>query len=1030
MQITLKKSNLLAASFISIGAMIAPVCASAALPGVMRAEQAEQVTAAKGIISGTVRDAGGETIIGASVMIKGTTIGAITDIDGHFSFESASGEVTLEVTYIGYKTMTLRVKANQPATITMEEDSKVLDEVVVVGYGTQKRVTMSSAVATVKGDNIKAPVANISNQLGGQIPGVITRQTSGEPGKDAASVLLRGTTPLVLVDGVEQPWEKINQADIESISVLKDAAAVAPYGLKGANGVMLITTKRGHQGKPTLSYDGSVGLQTPMNTPDFLDSYNALSLYNEALKMDGREAEMLDEATLQKYREGSDRYPNTDWMGDYMKTSVTTRHNITLSGGSELISAYISLGYLNQGSMMGKGTGYDRYNLRSNVDIHPTKTTDVGVNINLAYDQKKSHLYDGKKMMEDLYRMCTPMIPNKVGGLPAMQGGGSSMYMGVHGGADNSDRNNFQNISMTVNQRLPFLKGLSVKGLFDYDRQIFDGKSWSYPFTAYAYNADGEIEAQQGGNVAPELNLANRQWTNYTLQAHLNYENTFGKHSIGALAVYERRWGGKTELNAGRKRYEFMIPELNMGNVNKEYQSNSGTSTNYAQQGVVLRLNYNYAERYMLELAGRYDQTYKYAPGKRSAFFPSVSVGWRLSEEPFLKGKFSFLDNLKLRASYGKSGNPVGDDFAYVSNYTIGSGAVFGRDPVQMQGLSEGAEPNVNQTWETVWKANLGLDINLWNGLLVGEFDVYRDKRNDKMLSPNAVVSSEYGIGLAKENAGKEERYGVDIALSNNIKFKCGLLMQNSFSFGFTRNKQIEIREAAGSKNNPRKRQTGGKSGRSWGYQAAGLFRDQEDIDNWAYQENVLPGDIKYEDINGDGKIDSEDEVVIGNNQTPEIMWGYNLRLAYKNFDLAMFLIGTGGSDYYMGDSGDRNVRYPFRDSVHPRKEHLDSWTESNPNPGAKFPRLSATIRNQNYVKSSFWMVNSGFVKLKSVQMGYTFEPKLIARLGMQNLRVYADFYNLWTIFSKMSKDFDSENQAFNSYPQQIVSSFGVNITF
>ena len=892
-------------------------------------------------------------------------------------------------------------------------------------------MTMSSAVATVQGDKIKAPVANVSNQLGGQIPGIITRQTSGEPGKDAATVLLRGNKPLVLVDGIERPWEKVNQADIESISVLKDAAAVAPYGLKGANGVILINTKRGKEGKVTLTYDGSVGFQTPMNTPDFLNAYDALTLYNEALRMDGRDKEVYGDDLLQKYKDGTDdRYKNTDWMDEYMKTTTTTRHNVSLSGGNKFINAFASFGYMYQGSMMGKDTGYDRFNLRSNVDFHPIDITKVSVDINLAYDTKKSHYYDGKKMMEDLYRLCAPTVPNMVGGKPAMQGGGSSMYMGVHDGADKTYNNNFQNITVSLDQQLPFLKGLSAKALFSYDRQIYDAKEWQYPFTAYAYNDAGEIEEQQGGEAKPSLNITNKQWTYYTIQAHLNYERRFGKHEVGVLGVFERRWGNTVETKAGRKNYDFMIPELNMGSPVAEFISNSGTTTRFGQQGYVMRLNYNYAQKYMLELAGRYDQTYQYAPDRRSAFFPSVSLGWRLSEESFIKDNFSFINNLKLRASYGKSGNPVGDAFSYLSQYKIENGAVFGKNPTQLQSLVEGAEPNIFLTWETVWKANIGLDINFWNDLLIAEFDVYRDKRTDKILSPNAIVSSEYGIGLAKENAGEDERYGFDAALSSHYTFNCGLKMSNSVSFGFTRDKQIEIREAPGTKNNPRKRKTGQPSGRTWGYKAAGLFKDQADIDNWAYQKGVLPGDIKYVDINGDGKIDSEDQVIIGFNETPEVMWGYNLRLEYKNFDFSMFIQGAGGSDYYLGSNGDRNVRYPFKDAIHPRREHLDSWTEANPNPNAKYPRLSASIRNQNYETSSYWMVNTAYVKLKSLQIGYTFKPQLLKKAKMQSLRLYADFYNLWTIYSKMPDDFDVENQAFNSYPQQIISSFGVSVTF
>lgn len=1026
------RKTVLTVAFLSMGLIGSFGAYAEEAKGLSKSETAVQVVHQSQTISGKVVDINGDPVIGATVKVKGGSQGTISDIDGNFRLSvNSNNNVEIEVSFVGYKTQTLSVVPGTSITVTLSEDSELLDEVVVVGYGTQKRMTMSSAVATVQGEKIKAPVANVSNQLGGKIPGIITRQSSGEPGKDAATVLLRGNKPLVLVDGVERPWEKVNQADIESISVLKDAAAVAPYGLKGANGVILINTKRGKEGKISLTYDGSVGIQKPVNIPDFLNAYDALSLYNEALRMDGRDNEVYSDELLEKYRTGTDdRYKNTDWMDEYMKNTVTTRHNVSLSGGNKYITAFASFGYMYQGDMMDSDLGYDRYNLRSNVDFHPIDITRVSVDINLTYDTQRKHYYDGNKMMEDLYRLCAPTVPNMVGGKPAMQGGGSSMYMGVHDGGDKRYQDNFQNITLTLDQQLPFLKGLSVKGLFSYDRQINDSKEWVYPFTAYAYNEAGEIEEQQGGEAKPSLNIRNKQWTYYTIQASVNYERIFGKHEVGLLGVYERRWGGDFETKAGRKNYDFWIPELNMGSPVAEYISNSGTSSRFANQGYVMRLNYNYAQKYMLELAGRYDQTYQYAPDQRSAFFPSVSVGWRISEESFIKDNLPFINNLKLRASYGKSGNPVGSAFAYLAQYNIGNGAVFGKDPIQLQSLSEGSEPNLYLTWESVWKANIGLDINLWNDLLYAEFDVYHDKRSNKILSPNAVVSAEYGVGLAQENAGKDERYGFDIALGNHYNFNCGLKMTNTFSLGFTRDKQIEIREAAGTKNNPRKRKTGQPSGRTWGYVAAGLFKDQEDIDNWAYQQGVLPGDIKYEDINGDGKIDSEDQVIIGFNQTPEVMWGYNLNLEYKGFDLSMFIQGTGGSDYYLGSNGDRNVRFPFKDSIHPRRDHLDSWTESNPNPNAKYPRLSATIRNQNYETSSFWMVNTAYIKLKSLQVGYTFPVQWIKKARMQNLRVYADFYNVWTIFSHMPKDFDAENQAFNAYPQQMVSSLGVSVTF
>lgn len=416
----LSKKSILMAALLSLG-LVATTDAYAVkgnqtyASGTMADVQSVMQTAKK--LTGKVVDAKGESIIGATIKVKGTGQGAISDIDGNFSLPVDTATPTIEISFVGYQTKTVKVTAGTTVLITLDEDTQLLDEVVVVGYGTQKRMTMSSAVATVQGDKIKAPVANVSNQLGGQIPGIITRQTSGEPGKDEATVLLRGNKPLVLVDGIERPWEKVNQADIESISVLKDAAAVAPYGLKGANGVILINTKRGKEGKVTLTYDGSVGFQTPMNIPDFLNAYDALTLYNEALRMDGRDKEVYGDDLLQKYKDGTDdRYKNTDWMDAYMKTTTTTRHNVSLSGGNKFINAFASFGYMYQGSMMGKDTGYDRFNLRSNVDFHPIDLTKVSIDINLAYDTKKSHYYDGKKMMEDLYRLCAPTVPNMVGG--------------------------------------------------------------------------------------------------------------------------------------------------------------------------------------------------------------------------------------------------------------------------------------------------------------------------------------------------------------------------------------------------------------------------------------------------------------------------------------------------------------------------------------------------------------------------------------------------------------------------------------
>ena len=365
---------------------------------------------------------------------------------------------------------------------------------------------------------------------------------------------------------------------------------------------------------------------------------------------------------------------------------------------------------------------------------------------------------------------------------------------------------------------------------------------------------------------------------------------------------------------------------------------------------------------------------------------------------------------------------------------TVGNGYVWGTGSQStVSGLYESAEANPFLTWETVLKANIGFDLSMWNGLLGVEFDVYRDLRRDKIIIPTDDFPTEYGIKPSQYNAGKEERYGVDLTVSNHTKINRDFSIDNSFVFGFSRDKQIDIAESMGTYSIPRFRRTGKSASQLRGYIAEGLFANQEEIDNWAYQSaSTRPGDIKYRDINGDGKIDNEDETIIGRTRVPEIMYGYTLSAKYKGFDFSLFLQGTGHSDFYIGQdasgASDRGVRFPFKNDK-PRKDHIHSWTTDNPDPNAKYPRLS-TIEGMNYVSSSFWVVNTAYLKLKSLEIGYNFEQRLLKKLHVDNLRVYLNFYNLWTIYSDMPKDFDVENQNYNAYPQQFVTSLGVNITF
>jgi TonB-linked SusC/RagA family outer membrane protein len=993
-------------------------------------------------VTGKVTDSSAEPLFGVSVLIKGTTIGVITDIRGNYSIPNVPEDATIQFSFIGMKTREIEVNGMNTIDVKLIEDRIGLEEVVAVGYSVQKRINMTGAVDAVRGDELKkVNVANVSNSIGGQVSGIVTRQLSGEPGNDAADIFLRGTKPLVLVDGIEREWDKLNLLDIETVTVLKDATAVAPFGLKGANGVILITTRRGKQGKVSLTYNSEYGWQKPTNTPDFMNSADGLRLRNTALIMDGLGSAVFSDTLISLYETGSDEYPNTDWIKNYLHTSNKLRQNLTITGGSETVQAYISIGYTNQGNMFGDKHSYDRYNIASNLDMRVTKTTSVSLDMNLISDKEENSYGSAETQMLDLYRLRAIEPDIYSNGLPAYQSSiGWSMYGKINGDKKYITKKDYQNLGLSIKQELPFIKGLSVRTNLNIDKYFLDNKSWVVPFISYQLNATtGEYDEDNAWlRSKPTLGQNSTIRTFYTTQGFINYDNQFGKHGLQALAVYERRWGGQRGYAASRINYNIAIPELDMGSPNKEDQSNSGSSTESGQDGFIFRTSYNFNHKYLIEMAGRYDRTSKYASDRRSAFFPSASIGWRISEEGFVKDNLSAINNLKLRASYGKSGRPVGGEFAYLSKYLVEDSYVWGSylNGLQEQGVYEGSEPNIFLTWETVWKANLGFDLNMWNGLFGMTADVYRDYRSDKILAPNAIVPIEYGISLSDENAGKEERYGIDLSLSNLTKIGSDFTFSNHFVFGFTRNKQLEIREAPGTYNLPELRETGRPSDQIFGYRAAGLFADQEDIDNWAYQgSSVLPGDVKYIDINGDGKINAEDQVVIGKARIPEIMYGYNMGLSYKNIDVRLFFQGTGNSNFYMGwgspnsSQGERGVRFPFENDK-PLKDHINSWTTDNPDPNAPYPRLSTSNRTQNYLRSDYWVRNSAYLRLKTIDVGYNFNPELTRKVFMDNIRAYLNIYNVWTIYSQMPKDFDPENQSYNTYPQQFITTLGLNITF
>lgn len=977
-------------------------------------------------ITGTVVNQNGEPIPGATVSIPGTGIGTATDLAGEYTISVPEGS-TLVFSFIGYVTQQIVVVGQSKINIQLEEDISSLDEVVVVGYGTQKKSSVTSAISSVSGRELtKAPVANISNSLAGRLPGVISTQPSGEPGSDADNIRIRGigtlgnANPLVIVDGVPRDYNQINPNEIESITVLKDAAAVAPYGLGGANGVILVTTKRGKEGKVSLGYNGWYGVQQPTNYPKYLDAYGYANLLNVANENIGNEAPYSEEE-LQKFRDGSDpnHYPNTNWVNDVLNlTAPMTSHNLTFAGGSDKVRFFSSLGYLFQEGVV-SSINYKRYNLAANIDADVTSTTTVSLDLKGSLEKKQlPGGASGTSIFTDVTKN-PPILPLLFdNGLP-----GTPTLPQIYESGYNRTNSNILYSQFSVSQKIPFVTGLALKGTFAYDKLYSFNKDWTLPVTFYALNAQDEFIPQYAGPPTPTLSQAFDQNEKTTLQGYLTYSRSFGKHHIDALAVYERRNGVGNEFSASRIGYMVRLDELSLGSSNKEDFDNAGSSNENAQIGWIYRGSYNYAEKYLLELAGRYDGHYYFAPGERFVFFPAVSMGWQLSEENFIRDNLDWVNLLKIRGSYGKSGNLAGGPFQYLTSYGMNTSYIFGGpQPYQVQGVFERQEANKTITWETAKKLNVGLEGLLFQGKLGFELDFFKERRSDMLISPSVTVPVEYGIGISEENAGIMENKGLELAVNTNFEYPNGLVISAGINVSHAKNKFIETFENESTYNNLRRRRTGRPLGTLFGYKALGFFQSDDEAKGWATQfGEVTAGDIKYEDVNGDGKIDPNDEVVIGKSSFPETIFGLNASVNWRGFDFSMLWQGATGVSFYLQD----DAAYAFFNGAKVQDLHLDHWTPENRD--ARYPRITPSPTTNITQPSSFWARDASYLRLKTLEIGYSLPQSVLERIKLNAVRVFLSGQNVFTFSSIKNFDPGVSNNKGRYYFQQRVLSAGLN---
>ena len=1008
------------------------------------------------IIKGKISDEKDQPLAGSTIAVKGTAIVVTSDANGYFTISVPNEKSVLVISYVGYKQQEIVVGSAAELAVKMVASSSVLTDVVVVGYGTQKKTSLTASVSTIKGNTIAAqPVANLTNSLGGRAAGIIFTQSSGEPGYDGSQILIRGigtlgnTQPLVIVDGVPRNYTQIDPNTVASISILKDAAAVAPYGMGGANGVILITTKRGKSGAPTLTYNAYAGWQNPTKLTKFVNSYQYATLFNAADDNENKPHAYSD-YVLERYLKGDkpDLYPNHNVLEELVtRNTLITSHNLELSGGAERIKYYTSIGFLSQDGLWGP-TNYKRYNLTANLEADATKTTKVGVSLNGKVEDRKYPGVSAERIFYQGFR-TPPNAPLKFSnGIP---GGyiGRSAYGNVFGSGYNQTVGYTLLNQLFIEQQLPFVKGLSVKAVVNYDYNPVHpdrpnnyssaitsfNRNWLTPILYYGYDSATNTYPQAGvdGPAKAQYYESFYQSQAFTYQGYLNYHNTFGQHDITGLIVMESRTIKSSVFGAGRVNYNINVAELNNGSSNSTDITNFGYSIESRQKSAVYRIAYALANKYLLEASGRYDGNYYFAPGKRFGFFPSYSAGWRLSEESFMK-RFGWINNLKLRGSYGESGALAGSPFQYLSSYNLyGNASVI--NGITTQGIRENSEPNTNITWERAKKMDIGFEMNLWNGLLSLEADYFSEKRTDMLFPPTVTVPVEYGVGLAQQNAGAMKNKGFEFSAGSSYSFTKDLTVSLNTNFTYARNKLIEVFETDATHNNPNRRITGRPYGTRFGYQALGYFAPEDfnpdgtlkaGIATQNFNTKIFPGDIRYADLSGpdnkpDGKITPDDRTVIGKPATPEIIYGFSPSVSYKGFDLNLLFQGAANRNFYF-------AVYPFDNSSSATIDALDYWTPANPN--ATYPRITTQPRSNNTQVSSWWIRNGSYLRLKTGQLGYTLPANIIRAIKIQSARIYLSGQNIIT-WSKI-KNFDPEISESRGlyYPQQKVISIGLNVTF
>ena len=985
-------------------------------------------------LKGTVTDALGP-VPGASVIVKGTTNGMVTDMDGNFVLTDLKNGDIIQVSFIGYVTQEITYTGQTSLTIQLAEDTQKLEEVVVVGYGTQKKANMTGAVAQVDSKVLESrPVQNVSTALQGTMPGVTITAGEGRPGQDGGTIRVRGVgtlnnaNPYILVDGIEtSTMNEVDPNDIESISVLKDAASAAIYGSKASNGVILITTKRGKTGKARISYNGNVGFANPTMMVDRMSSYDYARLLNQAMVGNGMSARFSDE-DLQKFRDGTDpNYPNTDWYDLAYRTAVQHSHNVNVSGGTEDVKYMGSVGYLSQDGIL-KNSDRQQFSGRTNLDVKLTKK--LTARLNLAYIKNDyadpNPSYYGGTNSDQLIRQLNRMAPWIVARYPdgtwgTVSDGSPIAWLDMNQLIETKT----QNFSGVLSLDYDIIDGLkaTVTGAYVSDelhRRAFQKD--------YMYNAS--FASQQS-----QLDERFESWNRATFDALLNYDKQFGDHGLKALAGWHVEDYNYSLNTMQRKNFSNNdLDDMNAGDA--ATQLNTGYRRDLAMVSWFARVNYDYQGKYLLEGNIRADASSRFADGNRWGYFPSFSAAWRMSEEGFMEGTRDWLNNLKIRGSWGLLGNQdaLDDYYPWMNTYNLDATYPFGG--ALNSGYYQQSYKLSTISWEKARTWGLGLDATINNKINV-TIDYYDRKTTGIIM--DVSVPQEFGLDPYKDNVGEMLNRGVEVILSYNNKWGDWSFGATA-NFAYNKNELLDlggVESMADPNNSNKDRKVGERINSYYMYQTDGFFNSDEEAQAWMDQyagQDGYPfgtaqfkgGDVKVIDVNGDGKITADDRDFCGSSD-PSWTYGLNLNVGWKGFDLSMMFTGAAGGHIYLTDDG---IGYFKGDDSHPASVWLDAWTPDNLD--AKMPRVAydKTSPSLNYVTDLF-LQNTSYLRMKNLQFGYTFHQDWLKRLGVQNLRVYYSAENLFTIHN-MLINFDPETtvERGSNYPLSSTHSFGVNLTF